>query len=78
MLQAYEGYLENGQVHPIGAPVRVSGRRRVVVTILDEQAEKADTWGELDRIIAEMDEKPLLENFPRCALGRELVSFDEV
>jgi hypothetical protein len=35
-MQAYEGYIENGQFHPIGQPMRLLGRHRVVLTVLDE------------------------------------------
>jgi hypothetical protein len=49
----------------------------VIITVLDEQAnEKPNTWDELDKIILEMKEKPRLEDFPRCQLGRELIGFD--
>ncbi|MCL1810240.1 MAG: hypothetical protein FWG42_10825 [Clostridiales bacterium] len=51
----------------------------VIVTVLDEPVcEKADTWEELDKIISSMDEKPELEDFPRCQFGRKLINFDEV
>lgn len=78
-MQAYEGYLEKGQVYPSAPLMGIPGRRRVIITVLDEPTrEKADTWGELDKIVASMNEKPRLEDFPRCQLGRELISFDEV
>ena len=35
-MQAYEGYLENGRFYPIGKQVHLAGRRRVVVTVVDE------------------------------------------
>jgi len=79
MLRAYEGYFEKGRFYPIGAPMSIEGRRRAIVTILDEPAEgKADTWSELDKIVSEMQEKPHLEDFTRCKLGREPVNFEEV
>ncbi|MCL2856678.1 MAG: hypothetical protein FWE19_02995 [Oscillospiraceae bacterium] len=68
MLQAYEGYLEeNGQVHLIAPPVHLRGRRRVVVTVLDElrderactwdaHDEKAHAWNELDKNADTWDE----------------------
>jgi DNA-damage-inducible protein J len=37
-----------------------------------------DTWGELDKIVASMEEKPRLEDFPRTQFERELINFDEV
>ena len=36
MLQAYEGYLEEGRFFPIGPPDILRGRRRVIVTLLEE------------------------------------------
>ena len=79
MLQAYEGYLEKGRFYPIGAPVSIQGRCRVIVMVLDGPAhEKRDTWAELDRIVSEMDEKPRLEDFPRCQMGREIIKFADV
>ena len=35
-MQAYEGYMENGQFFPAGQPVKMPGRRRVILTVLDE------------------------------------------
>jgi hypothetical protein len=78
MLRAYEGYLEKGKFYPIGTSVNIKGRSRVIVTVLDEPSrEKLDTWAELDKLVSEMseDEKPRPEDFPRCQLGRELISF---
>jgi len=76
MLQTYEAYLNNGQLYPIEPISGVRGRRRVIVTILDEPThEEFDTWDELDKIIVEMSEKPRFEDFPRCQLGRELIKF---
>ena len=77
MLQAYEGYLEKGQFYPIGPPVNIQGRCRVIVTVLEKPREKRDTWVELDKIVLEMGEKPRVEDFPRCQLGRELINFEE-
>ena len=36
MLQAYEGYLDKGRVYPLGSLANVRGRRRVIITVLDE------------------------------------------
>ena len=36
MLQAYEGYLEKGRFYPLGPSVSIQGRRRVIITLLDE------------------------------------------
>ena len=78
MLQAYEGYLEEGRVIPLMPIASSQGRRRVIITVLDEPvSEKPDTWAELDKIVIGMDEKPCLEDFPRCQLGRELINFED-
>ena len=79
MLQTYEGYIEKGQVYPISPLVNIKGRRRVIITILDEPIhEKPSTWDELDKIISGMSEKPCLEDFPRCQFVRELIDFEKV
>jgi len=79
MLQSYEGYFEKGKVFPIGPLTDIQGRRRVIITILDEPIrEKPSTWGELDKIVSAMSEKPRLDDFPRCQFRRETIRFDEV
>jgi len=35
-MQAYEGYLENGQFFPIGVNTRIVGRHKVIMTLLDD------------------------------------------
>ena len=47
-MQAFEGYLENGRFFPIGKPMRIVGRRRVRMTVLDEPAELLGT-GDMSR-----------------------------
>ena len=81
MLKAYEGYLEEDRFYPIGAPMNIQGRRKVIVTVLNEPTgKKSDTWAELKKLVSEMseDEKPRLEDFPRTKFGRKLIDFDEV
>jgi hypothetical protein len=79
MLHAYEGYLEEGRVYPIGPLERMPGRRRVIITILDEPIrEKSSTWADLDAVVSGMSEKPRIEDFPRAQFGREPINFDEV
>ena len=79
MLQAYEGYLEEGRVFPVMPIMNLPGRRRVIITVLDEPLnDRPDTWALLDVIISEMEEKPRIEDFPRCQVGRELINFEEV
>ena len=36
MLQAYEGYIEKGRVYPILPLSDIEGRRKVIITVLDE------------------------------------------
>jgi hypothetical protein len=36
MLQAYEGYIEKGNILPIGLLSNVKERQRVIITVLDE------------------------------------------
>ena len=85
-MQAYEGYVENGQFYPVGQDIRIQGRRRAFVTVLDEPVKSPKIeddkafWAEFDRMTAESsDENDLLldEAFSRRAAGRELVTFDE-
>jgi len=78
MLRAYEGYFEKGRFYPVGASIDIQGRRRVILTVLDDPPrEKSDTWAELDKIVSGMDAKPRFEDFPRCQLKRELIDFEE-
>ena len=35
-MQAYEGYYENGQFYSMNKTVRTPGRRRAILTVLDE------------------------------------------
>ena len=82
MLQAYEGYFESGRFYPKGhqgKPVDIHGRYDAILTLLSKPIpEKANTWGELDRIVADMDVKPAFEDFPRGQFGRGLINFEEV
>jgi hypothetical protein len=79
MLQAYEGYLEEGKIFPIGMLENLKGRRRVIITVLDEpENKKSNTWDELDKIVSEMTDKPKVEDFPRCELGRGSVNLNGV
>jgi len=42
-MQAYEGYTEKGLVYPTMPLVGIQGRRRVIITVLDESVrEKPD------------------------------------
>ena len=35
-IQAIEGYLENGRLLPIGTNIHIAGRRKVIMTVLDD------------------------------------------
>jgi hypothetical protein len=43
--QAYEGYIEGGQFYPRELPIRLAGRFRAILTVLDVPAQ-ADTSAE--------------------------------
>ena len=78
-MQSYEGYFENGQIRTPKQMAHIKGHKSVIITVLNEPITiRRDTWAELDKIIAEMDEKPRLEDFPRCKLGRELINVEEM
>lgn len=54
-----------------------------IVTAIDERVErldgsggKKDTWDEFDKIVANMEEVPAFDDFPRMEFGRDLVSFE--
>ena len=77
MLQAYEGYLERGRFYPIGPPINVQGRRRVIVTVLDElmpqqkETQQATAWREFfEAVNASGEEIP--ETFERVNFTREI------
>jgi hypothetical protein len=63
MLQTYEGYLEKGRFIPIGPHVSIQGRRRVIVTVLDEPAPgatetpQATAWKEFFETVNTSDEE---------------------
>jgi len=61
MQQAYEGYFENGKFYPSGPPMRIQGRRRVVLTVLDDEVPKetrqAQAWREFFDTVNASDEE---------------------
>ncbi len=77
MLHAYEGYLEKGRFIPIGPPVSIQGRRRVIITILDEPTQDADetpqatAWREFFDEVNTSDED-IPESFERVNFSREV------
>ena len=77
LLQTYEGYLEKGRFYPIGAPVSVQGRRRVIVTLLNEPAQDDETTrrlAALDKFFAEIEasDEEIPETFERVNFSREV------
>jgi hypothetical protein len=77
MLQAYEGYLEKGRFYPLGSPMSIPGRRRVIVTVLDEttpeqkETSQATAWREFfDAVNASGEEIPA--TFERVNFKREV------
>jgi hypothetical protein len=83
VLQSYEGYLEHGQIRPMIPLEKISERRRVIITVLEEpesepESKAPDTWAELDSVISEMEELPRFEDFPRCQFRQEQNVFKEV
>lgn len=86
-MQAYEGYLEDGRFYPIGQPVKIKGRHRVILTVLDEPVtvhNKNDDkvfWAEFDRSARESAHENHIfddEAFMRRSSGREPIDFSEV
>ena len=79
--QAYDGYFENGQFFPKSTPIRIPGRFRAVLTILDipAQGDASSDWiDELEHmIIDDTGEKLNMENFPRMDFGREPIFFSD-
>ena len=66
-MQAYEGYIENGQFVPIKKVARIPGKWRAVLTILDEQIKLSETednetfWTEFNQLAkkAEKEDREL-------------------
>lgn len=62
-MQTYEGYLEGGRFYPIGQPVQIQGRRRVIVTVMDEETPtkkepaNAKAWRAFFDAVNECDEE---------------------
>ena len=78
-VQTLEGYYKEGSFYTYESIRNVPVNGRILITILDDKpVRKHDTWKEFDKLVDEMDEKPNLDDFPRCDLSRPLVNFDEV
>jgi len=83
-MQAVEGYVENGQVFISGVLDRLQGRRRVIVTILDEpvsefqKSNKSELLSQFNSMVEKSNHIELkLEDFPRFDFGRAPISFEE-
>jgi predicted secreted Zn-dependent protease len=66
-MQAYEGYLENGRFFPLGVQTNISGRRKVILTVIDEPLEENGMTAH------QKSWKKFLEGIKRCeeSLGDE-------
>ncbi|MCL2086383.1 MAG: hypothetical protein FWH05_02155 [Oscillospiraceae bacterium] len=89
MLQAYDGYWNNDGIFPIGAPQKIVGYRKVVITVLEEREESTKEkalsieeqkafWAEFERLSEESAHEELHhKNFERAKTNRELLIFSE-
>jgi hypothetical protein len=74
-MQAYEGYLENDRFFPIGQPVKLQGRRRVILTVFDDavhepkEKQQAKAWREFFDTVNGSDES-IPETFERMNFSR--------
>lgn len=80
MLQTYEGYWNDKGIFPIGSPVKVTGKRRVIITVLDEpvqetpkaaETSQAKAWREFFEGVNASDEE-IPEEFERVSFNREV------
>jgi hypothetical protein len=75
IMQAYEGYFENGRFTPIGQPLSIQGRRRVILTVFDEPAQKKQSrikaWDEFFESVNASDET-IPEMFERVSFSRDV------
>jgi len=68
---AFEGYIENGRLYPVGLPAGITGRRKAIITVLDEPAgesalsENALAWETFLKGIKNITDEPLPEEFER-------------
>ena len=83
-MQAYEGYIENGRFHPAGVLSSINGRRRVILTVLDEplkmpvEDDGKAFWADFTSLIAQSANEELREeDFPRTHFEREIVDFSD-
>jgi len=81
VLQAYEGFLEQGRFFPLGSPLNLKGRCRVILTVLDEPAESIESNIDMTRRVAALDkffqeiessDEEVPSTFERVNFNREL------
>ena len=75
MFLTYEGYLERDRFYPIGPPLKIKGRRKVFVTILDEQVDQSSqekAWGEFFAAIDAASDEEIPETFEKVNFSREI------
>jgi len=81
MLEAYEGYFENGQFFPLNISANIKNRRRVIITVLndeitddnnEEETAQAAAWREFFEAINDCDED-VPETFERVNFNREVL-----
>ena len=78
-VRTLEGYYREGSFHTYEPISNIPRNGRVLITILENAPpSRHDTWDEFDKQVDEIDEKLKFEDFPRCDLNRQLVTFDEV
>ena len=80
-MQSYEGYFENGRFYAVGrqAAYHIEGRRRAIITILDEpakeevrlEAEHAKAWREFFEAVNSSDEE-IPDTFEKVNFKREI------
>jgi hypothetical protein len=78
-MQAYEGYYENGQIYIAGQITHIKGRRRALITILDEPAQEeaksetkqAKAWREFFEMSNSSDEE-IPKAFEKVNFKREV------
>lgn len=76
-MEAYEGYLENGRFFPIGEKVTIPGRRKVLLTLVDDPAPKhaetpqAKAWREFFEAVNNASDEEMAEPFERVSFTRE-------
>ena len=82
-MQAYEGYIENGNIFPIGQIARVSERKKVIITVLDEPAsvsvvdssrekqKRRKAWEDLQALCDEIQVRSDIDEKAELAAARE-------